>query len=540
MTSLESGRGDRLAEAAVLVLLVVWGGLYIARTSFEIEGGARVFTLWDDGMISMTYARNLARGHGLVWNPGEAPVQGFSNPGVTLAMAAIHLLPIDARRISLVFQLLCLALLAAAVLCAGRIARGLTSDSGAAPAAMAAVASCATLAVWSLQGSDVAFVAAWLLICVALLQRGLRDGRSWPPGLCALLAVGLLIRLDTAVFIAVFCAAAVLLPGPRFSRAWRGALAIGSVAATMLAASALYYGDPLPNTYYLKATGTPLAERLASGVSQLSLISPLALALPVLAAVGVARRRCAVALLASALAVSALAYHLWVGGDWAPTLGSRFLAPVLPLLSVFAVVGAFALLERAPERWRPVGHGRAIAVAITCALATVAASPRLANRDWLDPHAPTALRDYNRKNVELGLYLREHTRAETTVAVHFGGIPPYFSERRAIDIWGKSDRHIARTPGRSPFRPGHAKVDWPYVVDERRPDVILAEPEPDASPRLKSMPSFREGYLRVNDASDRFLFFARRESSDLLLDPGLRFYDLVSGAPVHRPDSGHD
>jgi hypothetical protein len=538
VTSLESGRGARLAEAALVVLLLVWGGLYVARTSFEIEGGARVFTLWDDGMISMTYARNLARGEGLVWNPGEEPVQGFSNPGVTLAMAAIHLLPIDARQISVVFQLLCLALLAAALLCAGRIGRGLTADPSAAPAAMAAVASCATLAVWSLQGSDVAFVAAWLLACVALLQRGLRDGSDWPPGLFALLAAGLLIRLDTAVFIALFCAAALLLPGPRVSRAWRGAAVIGGVAAVLLAASALYYGDPLPNTYYLKATGTPLGERLASGVSQLGLLSPLALVLPALAAVGVVRLRCAVALLASALAAAALAYHLWVGGDWAPTLGSRFLAPVLPLLSVLAVAGGFALLERVPERWRPPGRGRVVAIA--CALATVAASPRFANREWLDPQAPTALRDFNRANVELGLYLREYTRPETTIAVHFGGIPPYFSERRAIDIWGKSDRHIARTPGRSPFRPGHAKVDWPYVVDERRPDLILAEPDPDASPRLKNMPSFRQGYLRVHDGNDRFLFFARRESIDRLLDPGLRFYDLVTGAPVPRPEPRHD
>jgi hypothetical protein len=540
VTSLASARRERLAAGVVVVLLVVWGGLYVARTSFEITSGARVFTLWDDGMISMTYARNLARGHGLVWNPGEQPVQGFSNPGVTLAMAAIHLLPIDARHTSLVVQLLCLALLAGAVLCAGRIARGLDPTPGAAPAAMAAAASCASLAVWSLQGSDVAFVATWLLACVALLQRGLEDGRGWPAGLFALLAIGLLIRLDTAVFIAVFCAAAVLLPGPRVQRAWRGGLVVGGVAAGMLAASALYYGDPLPNTYYLKATGTPLAERLASGATQLGVISPFALVLPALAAAGVARRRGAVALVASALCVAALAYHLWVGGDWAPTLGSRFLAPVVPLLSVLAVAGSFALLERAPERWRPRERGRALIAAIACTLATVAASPGSATRDWLDPFAPTALRDYNRANVELGLYLREYTRPDTTIAVHFGGIPPYFGERRAIDIWGKSDRHIARTPGRSPFRPGHAKVDWPYVVDERRPDVILADPGPDASPRLKSMPSFRQGYLRVHDGSDRFLFFARRESIDRLLDPALRFYDLVTGAPVPRPEPGSD
>ena len=44
--------------------------------------------LFDDAMISMRYARNLAEGHGLVFNAGEY-VQGFSNPLMTLLMAAL-------------------------------------------------------------------------------------------------------------------------------------------------------------------------------------------------------------------------------------------------------------------------------------------------------------------------------------------------------------------------------------------------------------------------------------------------------------------
>ena len=62
------------------------------RTSFELDG-VRVFTLWDDAMVSMRYAGHLAAGRGLTWNDGER-VQGFSNPGVTLLMALLHLLPL--------------------------------------------------------------------------------------------------------------------------------------------------------------------------------------------------------------------------------------------------------------------------------------------------------------------------------------------------------------------------------------------------------------------------------------------------------------
>src|SRR3954463_11585875 len=52
-------------ESAVLpVLLVIGLGAVVAwRTSFVFEG-TRTFTLFDDAMVSMRYAHNLATGHG--------------------------------------------------------------------------------------------------------------------------------------------------------------------------------------------------------------------------------------------------------------------------------------------------------------------------------------------------------------------------------------------------------------------------------------------------------------------------------------------
>lgn len=53
-------------------------GIYIYQTSFIVNGD-RYFVLFDDAMISMRYARNFAEGNGLVWNPGETPVEGYTN-----------------------------------------------------------------------------------------------------------------------------------------------------------------------------------------------------------------------------------------------------------------------------------------------------------------------------------------------------------------------------------------------------------------------------------------------------------------------------
>ena len=63
------------------------------------------FTLFDDAMISMRYARNLSESHGLLWNAGQAPVEGYTNFLWTLWMACLHLLPIASSKISLMVML---------------------------------------------------------------------------------------------------------------------------------------------------------------------------------------------------------------------------------------------------------------------------------------------------------------------------------------------------------------------------------------------------------------------------------------------------
>ena len=78
--------------ALLLVISAVYMGVYIYKTSF-ISAGTRYFVLFDDAMISMRYAKNLAEGHGLVWNPGGTPVEGYTNPLWVVFMAFFHLFP---------------------------------------------------------------------------------------------------------------------------------------------------------------------------------------------------------------------------------------------------------------------------------------------------------------------------------------------------------------------------------------------------------------------------------------------------------------
>jgi hypothetical protein len=88
----------------------------------------------------------------------------------------------------------------------------------------------------------------------------------------------------------------------------------------------------------------------------------------------------------------------------------------------------------------------------------------------------------NAEQVRVALWLRAQTPPGATVAVRWAGALPYFAERTAIDLLGKSDRRIARLPMVGPppglhrfvgFWPGHLKWDYAHSIGRLRPDVVF-------------------------------------------------------------------
>jgi len=528
---------------AALVLALVLGGQlllgahYISRTAL-FDGDTRVFVLWDDAMISMRYARNLALGHGLVWNPGEAPVQGFSNLGVTLAMAAVHALGLPRASAALGVQLLALgALLGTAALCARNV-REVSRNAWAGVGAALALLLCAPHQIYALQGSDTSFVALLLTAGHAQLIRGWLRERRWAIGAFAPLLVAVVVRPDASLFVVTALAVVLLFPDARGRTvvAWP---AIGFVAlwTGLVAFSLAYYGDPLPNTYYLKAGGTPRLAMWASGLDQLGFVAPGLL--PALALAGVALvaapsvqpdavppTRPLLLLLAGSMAAAA-GYHVWVGGDWIREYGSRHLVQLLPTTFSLAAIGAAWIAERIGGRAAP---GLALLLA---AAPGAAANPLLPAREWFQPATPTLFYRENQMNFLRSRFLESATRSDASIAVHWAGIGPYFADRTSLDVLGRSDRHIARMQVER-FVPGHSKWDWDYVLEIRQPDLIDFE-----SRNLRDHPRFRSDYLvlRVGPTAN---LFVRRDAGDKLLDPSLQVLpiDTLLGPAEHPAAPG--
>jgi hypothetical protein len=121
----------------------------------------------------------------------------------------------------------------------------------------------------------------------------------------------------------------------------------------------------------------------------------------------------------------------------------------------------------------------------------------------------------NQEYVKIARNLRQITSPEANIAVVAAGAIPYFSERPAIDLLGKSDAYIAHTPPHGAksmydleaFRPGHMKWDYDYSIGELKPDVIvqLWRGSEGAQPYL-------DWYYLQGGTGDGFNFWLRKDS----------------------------
>jgi len=464
---------QRVANWSPVVMSAIFSIIFIARSAFLVDTTV-YFSLFDDAMISMQYARNLAAGAGLVWFPGEAPVEGYTNFLWTFWMGMLHLLPIAEARLPLLVMLSSAMLLLVNVRLIGLATTALVDTQSKLPIlAMWATALYYPLSYWSLRGMEVGLIATLISAMLVLAARINAHGeRKSIVTLALIVALALLTRTDAlvpAALTVIFVVTGVQAKDRRFVAFLLGGALIGTLVAHTLG-RLLYYGQPLPNTYYLKMTGVPTGTRIGHGIKVFFDLCKKHIGLPLLCGLPLLLRPRAIpriAWLMVAIVLGQCAYSIYVGGDAWEWMGyaNRYIAPVMPLLLTIALYGTRVLLERLPAfpRLRPWALG-------SFALLILIVSGTDVARYWRDG---AYHQEEDAIMTRYGLLLRETTPSETTLAVAWAGAPTYYSHRLTVDLLGKTDRVIATEPGQAvPFRPGHNKWDYTYSIAARRPDVI--------------------------------------------------------------------
>jgi hypothetical protein len=473
------------ALGVLLAFLLLWGGFLIFRTSFVAEDGKRYFCLFDDAMISMTYARNLVEGHGLNWARHGDPVEGFSHPLWLVPMIAANLLPVELRFRSLPVQILSLAVLALLVLAVRRLMLSWFSGERSRhwmPAALM-TAFCYPLAYWSLMGMETGLQALLAVVAVHLAIASVEGKRERHLELWAVCAAAYLLRMDMLLLVLAVQTWVLARGGLRRDRP-RWLLGLGLFLAAALGYQVfrwVYFHDLLPNTYYLKLTGVPLTVRLLRGLLTLEVFVRDHLPLLLLAGIGaltLARRDRRLELPAGIFLLYC-AYSVWVGGD-AWELGveesvraNRYISFVLPLLFVLLN----ALLNRMKSAAWVAGAAAVLGLLLVNGLWPGGTAWRLVMGTRRPPQVEshrTVLRQLHR--------MQRMVRPEATVATAWAGIPAYFSDYKMVDILGFNDRRVARLPSRIPsripsrmpvFRPGHDRWDFDYLLGRVRPDAFF-------------------------------------------------------------------
>jgi hypothetical protein len=403
------------------------------------------------------------------------------------------------------------------------------------------VATCFPLLWWTLRGMEVGLLVLLTLVAVNATLRHVRGDRAGRRDLLLLvgaLALGIVIRSD---FVVVAGGIVAWLGLRRPSRR-PVCLAAGVVAVTVVTTGAAaafrlaYYGDPVPNTYYLKLAGFALSARVDRGLLVTAVTVAGYLAAPfVIVTLGRHRLgpsgRDGARLLGLLAGLGAL-YGVSAGGDaWEYFLiPNRYLTPSLVLLLVLAV----AVLRAGPDTGDAVvaaGERRGLAGALVLAacgpavvylivlgapradLSLVALAP---GGTWLGVALPVLAiglvagvwlfrSDVGRDRLGvvvvavlalagavaapslafggidraadysvLGDQIATITEPDARVAVVAAGATQYVSHRPALDLLGKSDERIAKEPPATDdlVLPGHNKYDFAYSIGELRPDLV--------------------------------------------------------------------
>lgn len=491
--------------------------------------------IMDDAGISFTYARNLAHGHGLVSQPGLAPVEGYSNFLWIILMVPFFLLNIfdpfvTAKTVSLVLVAITFYYLHKSMchLTNGKLMVSFT--------VLICLALNTSFTVWTCSGLENPLFAA-LIAALFYLQLLYLDKKYSPKS--TPLIVGLLIggiamtRPDGIAYVFVFPFTIALGFLSKERPNVRVLLRAFSVyAATLIMVYGgfilfryLYFGEFLPNTYYAK--GGPSLSMLVPALTlqgnYLTKFQQLAasvlgagwwwwvpavwFSLLTLALSG--REHWRKYLLLLAMTFTAGFVYIIMPNDW---MGEyRFATPFFPFVYCCLVLLGRFLITGLPLR--RIGHwafGGLLFIGILY-LSAATHLPRLeefSNRKVVN--FTRIARAYGERFNNYAEFL-QFEKASFLVPDIGGTL--FYSKLRIYDLAGLCDKTIARTRGKD------QQCFYDYVFDSLKPTFIHTHGYFTAVSKFDDDPRFLRNYVAINEYHDSFVervYKASRISGDFV------------------------
>lgn len=433
----------------------------------------------DDAFISFRYADNFARGHGLVWNEGER-VEGYTNFLWTLLISLPLRFGYDPIKASYAFGLACFTL---SLIFTFALALNLLRSKAYALLSVVLLGTNFTFSSYAKGGLETQMQACLVTVTIWLLFRSINKS-AWNAGamlsLSLLLALAVLTRPDSMLMVVVVLPVAIFFLFKTESGASQRITRIGAlivpfalIVGVWLRWKIAYYGDALPNTYYVKL-GSPVS--LWYGFmyvcsffeSYWLVLFPL---LFLIAAPKLFKKSNFALLVVSILIVLWFTYTIKAGGDF---MEFRFLVPVLPLLFILTVWTMRTCIES--RRLQAALVAMMLLGSLNHALTfkSVLFPKGIESIEELGEHLDSPLTNWAGVGKLFGEVFADDPHV--TIAVAPAGAIPYYSHLHSIDILGLNDKWIAGNGDFFGTRPGHQRIAPLHYLLERGVNIFIAQP----------------------------------------------------------------
>jgi hypothetical protein len=403
-----------------------------ALTAHRFTGGQGGVPL-DDAWIHFQFARNLARGDGLSFNPGE-PTSGSTAPLWTVLLAAIYFVGGD---FPVAGQLLSGICFLVTLVAAYALGKRLAGDRWAAWLAGAVVAVNGRMVWAGLSALETCLFAALSLLAINahLDDRAAGYYRLRTAALFGLAALSrpegyLLFALAMVDFSLQVCKSASLQVGWR-RLPWLPVGLFAAIVLPYLVFSLRTSGHLLPNTYHAKTVAVFSFDLdfVSVAARYLILDNPLLLPFYVLGIGALFRQATLLSLWSVGLP---LVYAFLVDYTMLYQHG-RYLMPLIPCNAVVGIAGLLEARRLARRRgWRWCGSPATLAALIIVLV--------IAGTAWRLPTMASLyawnVDNINQMHVALGRWAAENTPPGAILALNDIGAITYFSERPVVDLAG--------------------------------------------------------------------------------------------------------
>lgn len=432
----------RFEKSAALLLLSIVMLLAIEFLLFD-------YTV-DDIWIMLRHSLNFATGHGAGWNPDDPdPTESYSTFSWFILAAFAYLINADAV---LFLKFIGIASSIANLVLTYLIATNLTKDKILGAGAAAFLSIIPAYSLWAVTGLETQLATLFFLLGIYFLSKNNLSRKTVAmsaTAFCLMALTNIMGWLVSALFflyiimkkeykmLPYFLVPYVLLFLPVLAWRW------------------MYYGYPLPNSFYFKATGLNLIHPIISALYLLPFIAFAALSWK--EALGKLRPLAVVVFLWFLL--SAFTNDIMM-------VPIRFFIPVLPIIIIFSAIGLWKAVDYANRR---TGMAKILLLLVIIfvlmnPVQPVGRMPLFKNPVYSLPEEVASMelnKELFRGYGKVATWISENSNENDVIALSEGGYLPFHMNRTAVDLSGLADKRIA-----------HNGFSTEYL-DSRKPRYII-------------------------------------------------------------------